>query len=118
MGRRAYRRPLTTAEAASYQKLFDTGPAQSGTLSAFAKGAAVVLEAMLQSPNFLYRTELGAVGAPLSGYEMAAKLSLLLRNTTPDDALLEAAATPGTSTQRKARPPLPRRCWMSPPQSR
>jgi hypothetical protein len=95
VGRRVYRRPLTTAEAASYQQLFDLGPMQSGTQSAFAKGASLVLEAMLQSPHFLYRTELGAAGAPLSGFEMAAKLSLLLRNTTPDDALLDAAATPG-----------------------
>jgi hypothetical protein len=95
VGRRAYRRPLTTAEAEAYQKLFDLGPMQSGTQSAFAKGAALVLEAMLQSPHFLYRTELGPAGAPLSGFEMAAKLSLLLRNATPDDALLDAAATPG-----------------------
>jgi hypothetical protein len=95
VGRRAYRRPLSPAEAAAYQKLFDMGPTLSGTQSSFAKGAAVVLRAMLQSPYFLYRNELGAVGAPLSGYEMAAKLSLWLRNSTPDDALLDAAAGPG-----------------------
>lgn len=95
MGRRFYRRPLVASETAAYQKLFDSGPTFSGTQSAFAKGASLVLEAMLQSPNFLYRTELGAVGAPLSGYEMATKLSLWLRNTTPDDALLDAAAGPG-----------------------
>src|SRR5882724_2531012 len=95
VGRRVYRRPLTTAESAAYQKLFDAGPSFSGAQSAFAKGASVVLEAMLQSPYFLYRSELGAVGAPLSGHEMAAKLSLWLRNTTPDDALLDAAAGPG-----------------------
>ena len=95
VGRRAYRRPLTDTEKASYQKLFDTGSALSGSQSAFAKGASLVLEAMLQSPYFLYRTELSAVGAPLSGFEMAAKLSLLFRNTTPNDALLDAAAGPG-----------------------
>jgi len=95
VGRRVYRRPLTTAESAAYQKLFDKGPSLTGTQSAFAKGAGLVLEAMLQSPYFLYRTELGMAGAPLTGYEMAAKLSLWLRNTTPDDALLDAAAGPG-----------------------
>jgi hypothetical protein len=95
VGRRIYRRPLTSAETAGYQKLFASGSAMSGTKSAFAKGVTVVLETMLQSPHFLYRTELGAVGAPLSGYEMAAKLSLWLRNTAPDDALLDAAAKPG-----------------------
>jgi len=92
VGRRIYRRPLAPAEVTAYQKLFDSGATLSGTRSAFAKGASVVLEAMLQSPYFLYRTELGAVGAPLSAYEMAAKLSLWLRNTTPDDALLDVAA--------------------------
>ncbi|MDD9937934.1 MAG: DUF1592 domain-containing protein [Myxococcales bacterium] len=91
VGRRAYRRPLTPDEVAGYQTLFDLGSSMSGSWSPFAKGAAVVLEAMLQSPHFLYRTELGEVGAPLTGYEMAAKLSLWLRNTTPDDALLDAA---------------------------
>jgi len=95
VGRRVYRRPLTAAESAAYQKRFDLGATLSGTQTAFAKGAEVVLEAMLQSPNFLYRTELGAAGAPLSSYEMAAKLSLWLRNSTPDDALLEAAAGAG-----------------------
>ena len=95
MGRRFYRRPLVAAETAAYQKLFDMGPTFSGTQSAFAKGASVVLEAMLQSPYFLYRSELGAVGAPLTAYEMAAKLSLWLRNTTPDDALLDAAGGSG-----------------------
>jgi hypothetical protein len=95
VGRRVHRRPLSAAETAQYQKLFDLGATLSGTQSAFAKGAAVVLEGMLQSPHFLYRNELGAVGAPLSGYEMAAKLSLWLRNTTPNDALLDAAAGPG-----------------------
>ncbi|MEO8185087.1 MAG: DUF1592 domain-containing protein, partial [Deltaproteobacteria bacterium] len=58
-----------------------------------ADGAQLVLEAMLQSPHFLYRTELGDDGAPLSGFEIAAKLSFLLRNTTPNDDLLDAAAS-------------------------
>lgn len=94
VGRRVYRRPLVAAETAAYQKLFDTGASLSGSRSAFAKGASVVLEGMLQSPYFLYRTELGAANAPLSSYEIAAKLSLFLRNSTPDDALLDAAAGP------------------------
>jgi hypothetical protein len=98
VGRRVYRRPLTPAEVTGYQTLFDTGAALSGDKSAFAKGAMVVLEAMLQSPYFLYRTELGAAGTPLSTYEVAAKLSLWLRNTTPDDALLDAAATTSLAT--------------------
>lgn len=92
VGRRLYRRPLSSAETSAYQKLFDSGATiLSGTQSAFVKGAKMVLETMLQSPFFLYRTELGATSAPLTGYELAAKLSLLLRNTAPDDTLLDSA---------------------------
>src|SRR3569623_1837789 len=95
VGRRLYRRPLTTAEQTAYQTLYGKGSSLSGTRSAFAKGASLVLRAMLQSPYFLYRTELGAPKAPLSGYEMAAKLTLRQRDTTPSDSMLDAAAGPG-----------------------
>ncbi len=95
MGRRAYRRPLTSAEQSAYMTLYNQGPTLSGSRSNFAKGASLVLRAMLQSPYFLYRTEMGSQGAPLSGYEMAAKLSLWLRGTTPSDSLLDSAAGPG-----------------------
>jgi hypothetical protein len=93
VGRRAYRRPLTAAEIDKYTALFTTGTTMSGTKSTFAKGAALVIRALLQSPNFLYRTELGPAGKPLGGYEAAAKLSLWLRDSTPDDALLDTADT-------------------------
>ena len=42
--------------------------------------------------RFLYRSELGATGAPLDGYEVASKLSFWLLGTTPSDDLLDAAA--------------------------
>ena len=50
---------------------------------------------MLQSPSFVYLAELGTQGADgqyhLSGYELAAKLSLFLTGTAPDDLLWSAA---------------------------
>jgi hypothetical protein len=92
-GRRAFRRPLTPAEVTSYGAIYDQGTMLTGSGTAFAKGAALVIRAMLQSPYFLYRSELAAVGSPLTGYELASKLSFWLRNTTPDDALLDAAGT-------------------------
>jgi len=95
LGRRVYRRPLTTAEQSTYLTLYNTGSTLTGTRSAFAKGASLVIRAMLQSPYFLYRTEMGTTGAALSGYEIAAKLSLWLRGTTPSDTLLDSAAGPG-----------------------
>jgi hypothetical protein len=91
VGRRAYRRPLTANEVRKCTALFETGATMPGPQSAFAKGAALVIRALLQSPHFLYRTELGATGEALNGYEAAAKLSLLLRGSTPNDALLDEA---------------------------
>jgi Protein of unknown function (DUF1595)/Protein of unknown function (DUF1588)/Protein of unknown function (DUF1592)/Protein of unknown function (DUF1585)/Protein of unknown function (DUF1587) len=94
LGRRAYRRPLTAEETARYQALYDVGASTGGksfTGTPFAEGSKWVIEAMLQSPHFLYRTELGAAGEQLSGFEIAAKLSLWLRGTTPSDALLDQA---------------------------
>jgi len=91
VGRRAYRRPLTSSEVSKCTTLFKAGAATAGDRSAFAKGAELVIRALLQSPHFLYRTELGPTGKPLSGYEAAAKLSLWLRGSTPDEALLDEA---------------------------
>jgi len=90
-GRRAYRRPLTQAEVDRLEEVFEVGATLTGTASSFTIGAGLVIEAMLQSPHFIYRTELGSDGAPLSSYEMASKLSFLFRGTTPSDELLDAA---------------------------
>jgi hypothetical protein len=90
-GRRAYRRDLTPDEVSAHRAAYDAGAALSGAESAFQKGARVVIQAMLQSPNFLYRIELGDQGAPLSGYELASKLSFALRDVAPGDALLDRA---------------------------
>lgn len=90
-GLRAFRRPLRDQEVARYRAVFDTGADLSGSQSAFTKGASLVIETILQSPHFLYRTEVGEAGTPLSGYEKAAKLSLYLLRTTPSDALLAKA---------------------------
>jgi uncharacterized protein DUF1592/uncharacterized protein DUF1595/uncharacterized protein DUF1588/uncharacterized protein DUF1585/uncharacterized protein DUF1587 len=91
-GRRAFRRELNADEVTAYTNVYTTGTTNAeGTVNAHTKGARYVIMAMLQSPNFLYRMELGDRGAPLSGYEMAAKLSLWIRDTTPTDAMLDAA---------------------------
>jgi len=95
LGRRLYRRPLTAAEQTTYMTLYSSGSTLSGTRSAFAKGASLVIRAMLQSPYFLFRLELSPKGTPLNAYEMAAKISLALRNAPPDDATLDAAAGSG-----------------------
>ncbi len=86
-GRRAFRRPLTDAERARYEAL-----AVSGTDA--NAGAELAMRAMLVSPAFLYRSEMGtASGASfaLSPHELASALSYQLWGTMPDDALLDAA---------------------------
>ena len=90
LGRRAFRRPLSAEEEVKYQDVFALGERLYG--AGFANGAALVIRAMLQSPHFLYRTELGPAGDPLSPYELASKLSFWLLGTTPSDSLLDAAA--------------------------
>ena len=56
-----------------------------------------MIQALLQSPYFLYRTELqtaatGATKVALDDWEIGAKLALSITNTIPDDTLLAAAA--------------------------
>lgn len=95
LGKRAFRRPLTDAEVTSIKALFDKGAALIGSGDAFADGVQLVAEYMFQSPHFLYREELSdaLVGGkiPLSGYEVASKLSYAITNSMPDDALLANA---------------------------
>lgn len=90
LGRRAFREPLAADRAAAYFALYQQGPAP-------LTGVQMVIEAMLQSPYFLYRRELGLPGqsgeaVALTPYELAGALSFLLWDAPPDDALLEAAA--------------------------
>jgi hypothetical protein len=96
LGLRAHRRPLTATEADQYFALFQRGPELHPELSAFAGGVKLVIESVLQSPFFLYRTELGQETAdgrvPLNGYEVAAKLALAITGSGPDQLLLDAAA--------------------------
>jgi hypothetical protein len=92
---KAYRRPITTVEGDEYQALFDTVRMANG----FASGVGAVIEAVLQSPDFLYRVEFGvadtvnpALKRP-TGPEMATRLSYLFLGTQPDAALNAAAAS-------------------------
>jgi hypothetical protein len=96
-GRRAFRRPLSNEEKAAYVALYASGPSLVGG-APFPAGVRLVLEAMLQSPNFLYRVEHATneskpsdPRAFLSGYELATRLSFALTNSTPSDELLDAA---------------------------
>jgi len=93
---RAYRRTVTTAEVDDYLGLYRTVRMGSTTLT-FASGVAGVIEAILQSPEFLYRVEFGttdpsnAAVKKLTGRELATRLSYFLWQTMPDTMLTTAA---------------------------
>jgi hypothetical protein len=89
---RAYRRPSTPREIDALMTLYSAG----ATGATYADGIAVVIQATLLSPGFLYVTELGDAAAPaaatLTDHEIASQLSYLFTGSAPDDALLQAAA--------------------------
>lgn len=87
-GAKAFRRPLTDGEMARYGRLFTQ---QATSSQSFLSGAQLTVEAMLQSPGFLLRTENGAE-AKWRPYETASRLSYFLWNSMPDEALYRAAA--------------------------
>jgi hypothetical protein len=87
-GLRAFRRPLREDEFQRYAAAFS---AQAKATGKFLDGAQTVVEAMLQSPNFLFHLEAGPDGRSVD-YDIASRLSYLLQDTMPDKALLDAAA--------------------------
>jgi hypothetical protein len=93
-GLKAFRRPLTNNEAQLFDDLFGRTLPQSN----YSAAVLLVLQAFLQSPQFLYRVDARRAPTPESGalplgpYELAARLSYFLTGSMPDDALFAAAA--------------------------
>jgi hypothetical protein len=96
-GKRAFREPLTDARVKAYDAL-------AAAEATFQDGAEAVIGAMLQSPYFLYRRELGkpdpaqAGALALTPHEIATGLSYLLTGSMPDDQLMAAADSGALST--------------------
>ncbi|NUP07480.1 MAG: DUF1592 domain-containing protein [Polyangiaceae bacterium] len=94
-GFRAFRRPLFSEETAWLKGVYTAARAEQS----FHDSMMVVLEVMLQSPQFLYFLELGRPSAELlppgvvalNGFERATRLSFFLLDSIPDTELLEAA---------------------------
>ncbi len=82
-GAGTFRRPLSNAEAQRYVRLLQKEARLSHN---FQHGAQLVVEAMLQSPKFLFRLETGA-------YKTASDLSYFIWDTMPDEPLFRAAAS-------------------------
>jgi hypothetical protein len=96
-GKRAFRAPLPDARVQAYDAIF-------AAEATFSDGVEAVVTAMLQSPYFLYRRELGAPDASKPGtyaltpHELASGLAYLLTGGMPDDALLAAADSGALAT--------------------
>jgi len=86
-GQKAFRRPLSQAETQAFvELLLGEGRREED----FLAGAQLVVEAMLQAPDFLFLIERD--GDATAGYETASRLSYLLWNSMPDAELFRAAA--------------------------
>ena len=96
-GQRAFRRPLTDTEQGTFEALFEQGTQLGVAPYSPQTGVEMVVQAMLQSPHFLYRVEFGmpnpddADAVELTSWEVASRLSYLLWNTMPDSLLFAAA---------------------------
>jgi len=90
-GEKVYRKELTYSEVNDLYEVFT----HESTKDDFKKGKELVIKAMLTSPYFLYRFELGESQGDgtykLSQYEIASALSYQFLGTTPDATLLKAA---------------------------
>ncbi len=95
-GKRAYRRPLTDDEIASFQERILARRAEVTESNTPDQVAELILSTFLQSPGFLQRAELAedtdANGNfVLTDYEVASRLSYLIWGTMPDADLFAAA---------------------------
>lgn len=89
LGRQLHRRPLSAEQTEAYVALYDAASAGG---DGFGTAIAWMVEAMLQSPHFLYRVEIPeGTATRVTGYEMASRLSYTFWQSPPDEALLSAA---------------------------
>jgi mono/diheme cytochrome c family protein len=94
LARRAFRKPVTPAEVQKYVDLVHLAQRQEGSLE---EGLAVGIQALLVSPDFLFRIErdrpvrTGSLVQRISQHELASRLSYFLWASMPDAALRRAA---------------------------
>jgi hypothetical protein len=91
---RAFRRPVARRDVEKYVALVRLAEEQEHSL---AEGLAVGIQALLVSPDFLFRIErdrpavAGKSSRPISQHELATRLSYFLWASMPDEALRRAA---------------------------
>ena len=91
IGKWILRGPLDDYEISLYQGVTTTVASAGGD---FDEAVGLVVEAMLQSPRFLYRMEnqIGPGGLlPISDYELASRMSYIVWGSSPDRELMKLA---------------------------
>lgn len=93
----AYRRPTTNDDIEPLMRVYEFGAGQASDSKSFEYGIAAAIQAVLVSPSFLFLVEQdpehldpGEV-RPLNDYEFAARMSLFLWSSLPDEALIKEA---------------------------
>jgi hypothetical protein len=93
LGLQAFRRPLTQADLEGLMSFYELGFADGG----FELGVRTAIEAMLASPDFVFRLEEAPSGVQtgesykVSNIDLASRLSFFLWGAPPDVELLAAA---------------------------
>ncbi|HUC75984.1 MAG TPA: DUF1592 domain-containing protein [Vicinamibacterales bacterium] len=99
LAHRAFRRPVTNADLQPLYGFYEKARATGD----FENGIQAAIEAMLVSPEFLFRIEQDPRGSlpgtphRITDVELASRLSFFLWSTMPDDELLDLAERGGLS---------------------
>ena len=91
LGRWLLRGPLDEREVTNYSGIATAVASGGGD---YEEAIGLVIEAMLQSPRFVYRIESqrgDGTAWPASQYELASRLSYMIWGGPPDEALMKAA---------------------------
>ncbi len=104
MARKAFRRPVTSADLNGALTFYKQGHAQGGFETGIQKG----LMAILVSPKFLYRAHTPPAGAEagqtfrINDIDLASRLSFFLWSRGPDETLIQIAAQRQAASARSA----------------
>lgn len=97
-GTRAFRRALDADEVTRLMGVYAEGRKQD-----FETGISLMVQALLQSPSFMFRSELGGAAdgnniATLTPFEVATQLSYTFLDSAPDQTLIDAATNGSLGT--------------------
>jgi hypothetical protein len=103
-GNRIFRRPLTSVEQTAYLAFFKKGITDFNHTDHFRQAVRQGIQALLMSPNFFYRQEMGTKEGEfyrLNDFEMATLIAYTFTGSTPDDVLLQAARNQQVRTKQQ-----------------